>query len=119
MLTVDGRRYRVAAVEHGDTVWVAVDGRVWHFDKIDPDADAGGAGVAENMVAAPMPGKVIKVLVEVGAEVKEAQPVLIVEAMKMEHTLRAPMNGTVTELHCAEGDQVDANVPLIEIEEAE
>lgn len=78
-----------------------------------------GGGAAENAVAAPMPGKVIKVLTAEGETVEEGQPVLIVEAMKMEHTLRAPATAVVKSLKCAEGDQVDAGVALVEFEEDE
>ncbi len=119
LLTVDGVVHRVATAEHEGRVWVAVDGRVYVFDDARADDEYSAAGSAENSVAAPMPGKVIKVLVENGQEVEEGQPVLIVEAMKMEHTLRAPAAGVVAELKCAEGDQVDAGVPLLELEAGE
>ena len=92
-----------------------IDGRVYRFEPGGED-DNGAAAVAENMIAAPMPGKVTKVFAKVDDEVKEGDPVLIVEAMKMEHTLRAPINGKITSMSCAEGEQVDANVPLVEIE---
>ncbi|MBS1261003.1 MAG: 2-oxoglutarate carboxylase large subunit [Calditrichaeota bacterium] len=112
----DGSRHDVAAAkERNGTVWVAVDGRVFRFESLSED-DAGAAAVAENMIAAPMPGKVTKVFVAEGDSVEEGAPVLIVEAMKMEHTLRAPKTGTITNFTCAEGDQVEANVPLVEIE---
>ncbi|MCB2212979.1 hypothetical protein KQI52_12775 [bacterium] len=111
-----GRRHSVAAAkERNGTVWAAVDGRIYRFTSVSDD-DGGAAAVAENMVAAPMPGKVIKVFAKVGDTIEEGAPVLIVEAMKMEHTLRAPMSGEIVTLACAEGDQVDANVPLVEIQ---
>ena len=113
--TVNGVRHSVAAVEHKGMVWAAVDGRVFRFELVDPDAPA-GATATENMVAAPMPGKVIKLYKAVGDVVEEGEPVIVVEAMKMEHTLRAPKAGTISEIRCAEGQQVEPNVALIEFE---
>src|SRR5262249_32659773 len=54
-------------------------------------------------ITAPMPGKVVRVLVEVGHTVSSRQPLLVVEAMKMENELRASREGTVTEIHAREG----------------
>lgn len=116
--TVNGTRRRVAAVHSGSATWAAVDGRVYRFELIDPD-EPQGASLAENAVAAPMPGKVVKVFKGVGDAVEEGEPVIIVEAMKMEHTLRAPKGGTISELGCSEGDQVESGVPLLEIEASE
>jgi len=113
--TVNGSRHHIAAAEHKDTLWAAVDGRVFRFELVDPDA-LSGSTAAENSVAAPMPGKVIQIRIKVGDTVEAGDPVIIVEAMKMEHTLRAPTSGTISEIRCEEGQQVDANVPLLEIE---
>ncbi len=113
----DGKRYSLVAAEDKNSIWVSVNGRTFKFD-IKSDDDVGGAGEDEHLVAAPMPGKVIKLLAQLGDAVNEGDAVIIVEAMKMEHTLRAPMSGKIIELKCEEGQQVDANVPLLEIEEA-
>ncbi len=67
-------------------------------------------------VLAPMPGKVVKVLVEVGQRVAEGEGILVVEAMKMENELKAPKEGTVTELLCEAGDTVDGGQRLAVIE---
>ena len=63
----------------------------------------------------PMPGKVLKVLVQEGDNVKEGDPLLILEAMKMEHTIKAQGEGTVKKIHCAEGEQVAAMATLLEL----
>jgi biotin carboxyl carrier protein len=63
-------------------------------------------------VIAPMPGKVVRVLVEVGEKVSSRQPLLVVEAMKMENELRASREGTVMEIHAREGMLVDAGALL-------
>jgi propionyl-CoA carboxylase alpha chain len=66
---------------------------------------------------APMPGRVLRVAVAVGENVEEGAVLMVMEAMKMEHTLRAPHQGTVSEIRCAPGDQVEAGAVLIVIEE--
>ena len=63
-----------------------------------------------------MPGKVVRVLVGVGDVVQARQPVVVVEAMKMENELRASRVGTVTEVHVREGVSVDAGAPLVVIQ---
>ncbi len=64
--------------------------------------------VASGSLLAPMPGTVVAVAVEVGAEVTAGAPVLVLEAMKMQHTVAAPHSGTVTEIPASVGDQVAA-----------
>ena len=67
-------------------------------------------------LAAPMPGKVIAVLVEVGATVERGMPLVILEAMKMEHTIIAPAAGTVKEILYQVGEQVPEGAALIAFE---
>jgi 3-methylcrotonyl-CoA carboxylase alpha subunit len=64
-----------------------------------------------------MPGKVIALLVEPGAEVERGQPLIVLEAMKMEHTIRAPQAGTVQALRYAVGEQVEDGALLVEFAE--
>ena len=64
-------------------------------------------------VWAPMPGKIVRVLVRAGQEVKEGDPVVVLEAMKMENELRSPATGTVGSVHVAEGDQAERGQLLI------
>jgi biotin carboxyl carrier protein len=66
-------------------------------------------------IDAPMPGKVVRVLVKVGDEVQEGQGLVVVEAMKMENELRAGRDGIVAEIHVREGASVDAGALLFEI----
>lgn len=87
-----------------------------------PERDAwlggGQAAGQEGAVTVSMPGAVVKVLVVVGDEVEEGQPVLIIEAMKMENEVKAGMGGFVEAIHVKEGDAVEADVVLLEIGEA-
>jgi biotin carboxyl carrier protein len=76
----------------------------------------GGAG--PQRVTAPMPGKVVRVLVKPGDEVKVRQGIVVVEAMKMENELRAARDGRVTQVHVTEGTLVESGRLLAVIEEA-
>jgi acetyl/propionyl-CoA carboxylase alpha subunit len=76
--------------------------------------DAGTTGPA--VLRAPMPGRVVKVLVKVGERVAAGQPAVVVEAMKMENELRAPRAGLVLNLRCTEGETVEAGQDLVVIE---
>jgi biotin carboxyl carrier protein len=78
--------------------------------------DGTGAGLGPQRVAAPMPGKVVRVLVAKGEIVRARQPLVVVEAMKMENELRAGRDGTVSEIHAREGVTVDAGALLIVIQ---
>ena len=87
-----------------------------------PDVDAvtaaAGAGVAEqSKVVAPMPGTVIRVLVEPGATVAARQPLVVLEAMKMETPLVSPYDATVRAVHVSEGDRVGGGAVLVELDE--
>ncbi len=78
--------------------------------------DGSGSGSGPQRLAAPMPGKVVRVLVKAGDAVVARQPVVVVEAMKMENELRAGRAGTVAEIHVREGMSVDAGALLLVIQ---
>jgi biotin carboxyl carrier protein len=77
-------------------------------------SDAATAG--PQRIAAPMPGKIVRVFVRPGDAVTARQPLVVVEAMKMENELRASRDGTVAEVHVREGLSVEAGAPLIVIQ---
>jgi acetyl/propionyl-CoA carboxylase alpha subunit len=77
-----------------------------------PRFPSGEEALGEGALAAPMPGKVIKLAVAEGAEVAAGDVLVVLEAMKMEHELTAPADGVVAELRVAEGDQVEAGAAL-------
>jgi biotin carboxyl carrier protein len=70
-------------------------------------------------VAAEMPGKVVNVALEVGAEVTEGQGVMVVEAMKMENEIASPIDGVIVEIAVSVGDTVEAGVTLFVVEPPE
>jgi propionyl-CoA carboxylase alpha chain len=75
--------------------------------------------VASGSLLAPMPGTVVSVAVEVGAEVAAGQPVLVLEAMKMQHTVSAPYAGVVSQIEVTPGTQVAAGEVLAVVDEGE
>jgi acetyl-CoA carboxylase biotin carboxylase subunit len=81
-------------------------GETYVLKLFDPFESAEAAGVASDRVATPMPGKIIQILVKAGDRVKRGQPLAVLEAMKMEHTLSAPADATVEAVQVAAGDQV-------------
>jgi propionyl-CoA carboxylase alpha chain len=87
---------------------VLSEGRLLTFVEASRFPDHAARTVAGGLVA-PMPGKVVKVLVSEGDLVAAGAPLVVLEAMKMEHTVRAAEAGTVRALHVALGDQVDAD----------
>lgn len=84
------------------------------FGRQKKDTAAGGSG--PQRVTSPMPGKVVRILVKPGAEVKARQGLVVVEAMKMENELRAARDGRVREVAVAEGQSVDAGTVLLIVE---
>jgi len=76
-------------------------------------AAAGGAGAAGGILMAPMPGKVVKLLVKEGDKVEEGQSLLILEAMKMQNEFKSPTPGVVAKLHVAEGGTVETAQSMV------
>ncbi|MGH8668264.1 MAG: acetyl/propionyl/methylcrotonyl-CoA carboxylase subunit alpha [Burkholderiales bacterium] len=112
LLRLDGRTFRARAVREGDD-WHVFSGGEYRrlalkepLQGVDEDTRAGS-------LAAPMPGRIIQLLVKPGAEVKRGEALLILEAMKMEHTITAPADGMVQEIHYAPGEQVLEGAELI------
>jgi 3-methylcrotonyl-CoA carboxylase alpha subunit len=84
----------------------------------DPFAADMGEAAAASRIVAPMPGTVIRILAEPGADLPRGAPLLVLEAMKMEHTLRAPGDGRLKALKCAVGDFVQEGTELADFEPA-
>lgn len=119
---IDGEELEVDIEVDGDTYRATVEGRTFEF--VIPEAKSsaprkrgtGGGRKRSGTVSASMPGKVVTVEVSVGDEVEEGQTILILEAMKMQNEVTAPISGTVAVVHCHDGMSVEANVPLVVIE---
>jgi Acetyl/propionyl-CoA carboxylase, alpha subunit len=116
-LVIEGRQYR--CVLDGDGVLIG--GRRFAFEVNDPRSlqgrrSAGGGTAGPRAVKAPMPGRVVRVLVAVGDEVAEQQGVIVIEAMKMQNELKSPKAGKVVRVGVAVGDTVGAGDVLVVVE---
>jgi acetyl-CoA/propionyl-CoA carboxylase biotin carboxyl carrier protein len=110
LLTVDGLTSTVLTAVDGATVW-AHRGQTHAVTEAPPAHVRGSDAAADSEVRSPMPGSVVAVHVAAGDVVAQGVPLVVVEAMKMEHVLRAPTDGTVA-LHVRLGDQVVVDQPL-------
>ncbi len=99
------------------TLWVHVNGKTFSIDSSQNSKRnrKGSAGIAGNKVLAPMPGKVTKVLVTEGQAVEIGQAVVVMEAMKMEYTLKAEVPGPVEKVKATVGSQVSLGDILVQI----
>ena len=112
----DGRRMEATVIVANEKRHVFLNGRTWHLACVDPLYHAGEGGGAEGGLLAPMPGKVIALLAETGSRVEKGTPLLILEAMKMEHTINAPTVGIVQSYRFVVGDQVADGAELVEFQ---
>jgi acetyl/propionyl-CoA carboxylase alpha subunit len=114
-LEIDGRPHRALVVRTRERVLVGLAGRVYAFETGEAARRGHDGGVRSGTVTAPMPGKVVAVLVAVGDAVEPGQPLVVLEAMKMESTLVAEVGGRVTTVAATPGATVDGGALLVEI----
>jgi len=115
-LTQEGRRFRAEVITMPDSVSVFVGGQSFTFNLPNALAGAEAEAATGDTVIAPMPGLVRLVSVAAGATVARGDALVVLEAMKMEHTLCAPRDGTVAEILVAEGEQVSDGAVLLSLE---
>jgi len=106
------RRFSARAVWQDDLLHLMLDGRHWRLRQVQPLASGTSGAQDAGSLTAPMPGKVINLQVAEGDTVRKGQPLLVMEAMKMEHTIAAPFDGRVERLPFALGDQVPEGAAL-------
>jgi 3-methylcrotonyl-CoA carboxylase alpha subunit len=112
---IDGRRVRAAATFDHGRIELWLEGKVHRFTVVDPDERRAGAQTGHGRLTAPMPGKIIAVLVNAGAVVTRGQALVTMEAMKMEHTVAAPFDGVVESIRFGVGDLVSEGADLIHL----
>jgi 3-methylcrotonyl-CoA carboxylase alpha subunit len=115
---IAGRRVNARATVHTGELTLLVDGRRYRFGLDEQGGEGLGAENAGGRLTAPMPGRVLAVLVEPGTRVRRGEPLLVLEAMKMEHTIAAPADGVVKEVHFKAGQQVEEGARLMSMESA-
>ncbi len=86
--------------------------------RVDPIAEAEASHAHHGGLTAPMNGSIVRVLVEAGQHVEAGAALVVLEAMKMEHSIRAPQAGVVKSLYCSEGELVSEGTALVELEDA-
>ena len=113
-IRIDGRTVVVPFSVRGTTVSFLLDGEIYSAE-VAGKADRARTRHREDSMAAPMPGLVLKILVKPGDVVTRGSALVVLEAMKMEHQVLAPRDGTVAAVNCREGEMVQAGVDLIEL----
>lgn len=111
-----GRRINATVVVASEKRHVFLHGRGFALAAVDPLFHAGEGGGTEGGFAAPMPGKVIALIAKQGDKVEQGAPLMILEAMKMEHTIAAPFAGVVNAFCFGVGDQVADGAELLKYE---
>ncbi len=114
-LAFNGTRHTLDVYERQGAAHVFADRGATRITAIDRLAHAGDSQAEGGRLTAPMPGKVVSFAVKAGDKVAKGQPLAVMEAMKMEHTIAAPADGTVEELLYAPGDQVTEGAELLRI----
>jgi biotin carboxyl carrier protein len=115
ILAIDGRRYLVFCARRKESILVSVGPASFEFKPAEAAARRRGRGLAATEIVAPMPGKVLKLLVRDGDLVEAGQGLVVIEAMKMETTLAAESAALVKHVRVEAGQTVDHGAVLIEL----
>jgi 3-methylcrotonyl-CoA carboxylase alpha subunit len=117
-LSLDGMRSHVVSVVEGHDLYLRTSNGRFELHWVDPFGGDDEEQVGEDRIVAPLPGIVVALLAEEGAVLEKGAPILTLEVMKMEQTLRAPYAGRLKKLKCKVGDIVQEGVELADIEPA-
>jgi len=109
-LTTEGAPPELGAIASGHRSYVRVESE---RQRAAEAAKKGKTGGSEKIVKSPMPGRVVKLLTQAGDEIAAGQPLLVMEAMKMENEIKAKTAGTIAEIHVKVGETVEGNAKLI------
>jgi biotin carboxyl carrier protein len=117
---IDGKQIEGIAAFSRGTLWVHMKGQTFTVEVPKRAGRRGGRSSGANAnpgeISAPMPGKIIKLMVKESDKVAAQQVLLVMEAMKMEYTLKAQSDGTVSEVKCVAGDQVSLGQLLVKLD---
>ena len=115
-VTLDGRVIQATVYPEENILTVILPGETARLTLVDPVGLVAAQEQGGGAVTAPMPGKVVQVSGDVGAKVKRGAPLMVVEAMKMEHTITAPADGAVAAFHYKAGDFVEEGAVLLDFD---
>ena len=118
-VTLHGLKSNVTAIVEGHELYLRTRNARFDLHWVDPFGGDDEEQVGEDKIVAPLPGTVVALLAEVGAKLEKGAPILTLEVMKMEQTLRAPFAGVLKAIKCKVGDIVGEGVELAEIEPAD
>tara|TARA_B100001113_G_C21104096_1_gene620052 strand:+ start:414 stop:812 length:399 start_codon:yes stop_codon:yes gene_type:complete len=124
-IEVDGEKFKVKIDSENDNYIVTVNEKSYSIKLPDgqsnnmPRKRSSKSGKKSGVISSSIPGKVVTIEVDIGSEVKEGDVCMILEAMKMQNEINAPISGIISEINCTPGSSVDANIPLIVIKQKE
>jgi 3-methylcrotonyl-CoA carboxylase alpha subunit len=112
----DGVRRTLRAIRQGDSLYLQWQGELRRVETYDPISAVEASHSHQGGLTAPMNGSIVRVLVEAGQSVEAGAQLVVLEAMKMEHSIRAPHAGVIKALYCQEGEMVGEGSALVELE---
>jgi len=115
LLRQDGVQRRCVVARSGNERWIWIDGHIHHLEVASESRRRAGAPAGQ--LTSPMPGLVLKVLVQPGEAVRSGQTLVVLEAMKMQYEMMSPRDGTVARVEAREGQQVAGGVALVTLDE--
>jgi 3-methylcrotonyl-CoA carboxylase alpha subunit len=116
---LEGRRRQARCHRHGARLWLWYAAELYEFELDDPRTHEFSASAASGGLTTPLPGVVVAVAVARGQQVAAGEVLMVIEAMKMEHTITAPYAGTVTSIHFLHGERVPEGSELLELARAD
>jgi 3-methylcrotonyl-CoA carboxylase alpha subunit len=111
---INGHQVKASVFQSGSTIYIYSLGHHSQFELLLPDLGTENLDAERDVLTAPMPGTIVELLVEPDQTVAAGDPLLVMEAMKMEHTITAPSNGIVSEFFYQAGDLVNNNAVLLD-----
>lgn len=117
LVDAKGLRSQHLAIRQGASLYLHWDNQLHAVQLFDPIAAADAGHAQHGGLTAPMNGSIVRVLVEAGQHVQAGTPLVVLEAMKMEHSIRAPQDGVVKALYCSEGEMVAEGTVLVELDQ--
>ncbi len=123
-VNVDGEEFEVTLAKEGQFWKVEVEGQIFSIEVEGGDSDISSTRKRKGsrktrksgVVSSSIPGKIVSLSINAGDIVAEGDVIMILEAMKMQNEIQAPISGEITELNCRTGDSIEANSPLLVIE---